>query len=508
MLGPDILAVGADPQLSARVGQAAAPGAAVLVANQFLAELAMIDLERPSDQRGVVVIPAPGVEVNPVFLSVLLAGLQGNPLVQAVDLQQLFKGVPLAPSAGGGPMVRQLDPAHPARGRSSPEWASSSSAVSDVAADGEVYGQDVGLVKQLDRRLFVSLSSAFDGSQRASIIKGVLRAADSALGNVRLPPSISITLTSRQGLLPLTLRSSATAPVRVRLVLTSEQLSFVAATFAEGSCAPGNAQKSSEKCELTLSRSITSLRIPVVVRAPGAFPLTLQIETPSGDMVLRSGTGSVTSTAISDVGWFLMVGAALFLGAWWVRNARHGRRARQLIPRPDDEPGSADDGPDAPGAAPEDGGTLAPHGPPATADATKAISIANPTTFGRSGDVTVVTAGPADPRASTSGASTSGASSSGASSSGASNSGASNSGASNSGSGNSGASRPNAGSPHMADADATNPGEAAPSSATSTATAASPDGPGAASPVGAGPGYVARTGRDAYLAKHVQRPPR
>ena len=482
MLGPDILAVGADPELSARVGQAAAPGAAVLVANQFLAELAMIDLERPSDQRGVVVIPAPGVEVNPVFLSVVLAGLQGNPLVQAVDLQQLFKGVPLAPSTSGGPMVRQLT--QPTRTVDQLAGVGQfQRALSDVAADGEVYGQGVGLVKQLDRRLFVSLSSTFDGSQRASIIKGVLRAADSALGNVRLPPSISITLTSRQGLLPLTLRSSATAPVRVRLVLTSEQLSFVAATFAEGSCAPGNAQKSSEKCQLTLSRSITSLRIPVVVRAPGAFPLTLQVETPSGDMVLRSGTGSVTSTAISDVGWFLMVGAALFLGAWWVRNARHGRRARQLIPRPDDEPGSADDGPDAPGAAPEDGGTLAPHGPPATADATKAIPMANPTTPGRSGDVTIVTAGPADPRASTSGASTSGA-------------------------GNSVAGRPDAGNPHVADADATNPGEAAPSAATSTATAASPRGPGAANPVGAGPGYVARTGRDAYLAKHVQRPPR
>ena len=478
--GPDVLAVGADPELSARVGQAAAPGAAVLVANQFLAELAMIDLERPSDQRGVVVIPAPGVEVNPVFLSVVLAGLQGNPLVQAVDLQQLFKGVPLAPSTSGGPMVRQLT--QPTRTVDQLAGVGQfQRALSDVAADGEVYGQGVGLVKQLDRRLFVSLSSTFDGSQRASIIKGVLRAADSALGNVRLPPSISITLTSRQGLLPLTLRSSATAPVRVQLVLTSDQLSFVAATFAEGSCAPGNAEKSSEKCQLTLSRSVTSLRIPVVVRAPGAFPLTLQIETPSGDMVLRSGTGSVTSTAISDVGWFLMVGAALFLGAWWVRNARHGRRARQLIPRPDDEPGPADDGPDAPGAAPEDGGT--PHGPPATADATKAIPMANPTTPGRSGDVTIVTAGPADPRTSSSGASSSGA-------------------------GNSVAARPDAGNPHLADADATNPGEAAPSAATSTATAASPRGPGAANPVGAGPGYVARSGRDAYLAKHVQRPPR
>ena len=475
------------------MGQAAAPGAAVLVANQFLAELAMIDLERPSDQRGVVVIPAPGVEVNPVFLSVVLAGLQGNPLVQAVDLEQLFKDVPLAPSTSGGPMVRQLT--QPTRTVDQLAGVGQfQRAGSDVAADGEVYGQGVGLVKQLDRRLFVSLSSTFDGSQRASIIKGVLRAADSALGNVRLPPSISITLTSRQGRI-----APHIALLRYRTRSCAAGAHERSIEFRGGHVRRGllrarqRRQKSSEKCQLTLSRSTTSLRIPVVVRAPGAFPLTLQVETPSGDMVLRSGTGSVTSTAISDVGWFLMVGAALFLGAWWVRNARHGRRARQLIPRPDDDPGSADDGPDAPGPAPEVGGTVAPRGPPATTDITKAIPMANRTTPGRSGDVTIVPAGPADPGASTSGASTSGAG---------------NPAFGNAGAGNSGAGRANAANRHMADADATNPGEAAPSAATSTATATGPGGPGDANPVGAGPGYVARTGRDDYLAKHVQRPPR
>lgn len=169
------------------------------------------------------------------------------------------------------------------------------------------------------------------------MIAGVLHSADSALSDVSLPSSVSITLTSRQGRLPLTLASSAASPVRVRLVLTSQQVSFLAADFAEGSCTPANTAKSVESCQLTLSRATTVLRVPVAVRAPGAFPLSLQIETPTGDMVLQTGTASVTSTAISDVGWFLMVGAALFLGVWWVRNARHGRRARQLVPRPEDE---------------------------------------------------------------------------------------------------------------------------------------------------------------------------
>jgi hypothetical protein len=67
--------------------------------------------------------------------------------------------------------------------------------------------------------------------------------------------------------------------------------------------------------------------------------LALQLATPSGSEEIASSTDTVRSTAISDVGLVLMVSAALFLAVWWARNARHGRRARQLVPRPADDEG-------------------------------------------------------------------------------------------------------------------------------------------------------------------------
>lgn len=214
-----------------------------------------------------------------------------------------------------------------------------------MAAAGEVYGAGAPLVNGLSQRLFVSLSSAFSPTQRAAMIAVVLSGARSALGKVRLPPPVSITLTSRQGRLPLTVVSAASSPVKVLLVLTSEQLSFVQANFSEGSCVPvhaggGRGPSVSEDCQLTLSGPTTILRVPVVVRAPGAFPLSLQVETPSGTRVLKATTDTVRSTAISDIGYVLIVVAGLFLAIWWVRNARHGRRADRLMPRPDDEAGT------------------------------------------------------------------------------------------------------------------------------------------------------------------------
>jgi hypothetical protein len=92
------------------------------------------------------------------------------------------------------------------------------------------------------------------------------------------------------------------------------------------------------------------LRVPVEVRTPGAFQLSLEIETPDGTLV-ATGTDTINSTAVSGVGLLLMVGAALFLAVWWVRNARHGRRSRRLVPSPSEqatrEDGSAEEGGEA-----------------------------------------------------------------------------------------------------------------------------------------------------------------
>jgi hypothetical protein len=338
--GKTIRVMGADSELSARTAQAAVPGQIALVANQVLAELAMVDLEAPGHLRGIVVAPPPGAELSPGFLSVVLAGLHDNPLLKPVPLAQMFRDLSVAAQADGRPLVRQLEGQDVAPLGGTELLAT---ARATVSADGELYGRSSPLVGTLDQELEVSLSSAFSTSQRRAVIGAALRAAESDLSKVRLPPSISITLTSRQGRLPLTLLSSAGTPVRVLLMLTSEQLSFVNAKFgSEGSCHPVN--PGSADCQLTLSRPTTVLQVPVVVRTSGAFPLALQLATPSGSESIAAATDTVRSTAISDVGLVLMVSAALFLAVWWARNARHGRRARRLVPRPGDDEDNEMDG--------------------------------------------------------------------------------------------------------------------------------------------------------------------
>lgn len=333
--GRQVQVLGADTELSTRVALASGP-LAVLVANQELAELAMIDLEAPNHVRGVVVMPPASALVSPAFLSVLLNGLQHNPLLQAVTIEEMSAQVPLAESTSGQVTLTDNRPTPPLPGIYQLQAARAA-----VRDDAQVYGRKLALLGQLDGRLATSLSDWFTTGQREKIIAGVLSSARSELYKVRLPRAFSITLTAQHGTLPLTLVNGGPGPMRVRLVMTSEQLSFVPKRFPQGVC--HELHPGSQACDLLLSHASTTLEIPVVVRTPGAFPLSLVVETPTGDRHLASSTDTVRVTALSDVGLVLMIGAALFLVFWWVRNARHGRRARKLVPRPLE--GTAPDGP-------------------------------------------------------------------------------------------------------------------------------------------------------------------
>ncbi|MGC8626922.1 MAG: DUF6049 family protein [Acidimicrobiales bacterium] len=331
--GGRALVVGADAELSARASDAGGGASCALVAYQVVAELAMIDLESPSYSRGVVIDARAG-PLSPQFLGVLLSGLDGNPLLRPVTLSQLFTGVPIAVD-NGVPLVRSVQaPSTPVRAL--PGIAGLARAQRLVSADGEVYGLGSKLVSDLALRLGTSLSSIFTGTQRGSLIAGVARSARLALSELRLPSEASITLTSRQGTLPLTVASGAGFAASVRLSLRSDQLSFVAHRLARGSCQP--VSPGSETCQLVLDQPTVTLAVPVVTRASGTFPLYLVLSTPNGSWVIARAEVSVRSTAISDVGLALMVVALVFLVAWWVRNARHGRRARRLVPKDDGAP--------------------------------------------------------------------------------------------------------------------------------------------------------------------------
>ncbi len=391
--GPKTSVYGADPGLTADFSDA---GGSVLAANHLLAELAMIQLETPGLTRGVVVLPPPDWTPDPVFLETLLAGLAGHPLLNPVTASGLFAAVPVASvqrslsvpapstSAPGGGQVPtgSTPPASSSAAGTSPSTAGSgentggtsttlspgllADAAAQLGADASTIrtarerlsGLEAVLpratqeAEELDRDLLTAESSDLGEAQRQRLLGQVFTASNRVTRLITLPRSSSITLTSTKTQLPLTVLSAPALRARVELRLSSQRLIFRQSFPPEGRCRVPT--PTSEVCDLTLTTQNTTIKIPVESRSSGVFPLDVSLWTPDGSQMLVRDRDTIRSTAVSGVGIVLIAVAVVSLGLWWARDLHHGRRARQLVPAPDDD----GDYPSENGARGEPGGAV------------------------------------------------------------------------------------------------------------------------------------------------------
>lgn len=318
--GPVAAVVGADAGLSALLTPSSDP---VLAGEQLLAGLSLVQLEAPSDARGVALLTPSDAAVNPTVLGVVLSGLDANPLLAPVTADGLFRSVPAATPAVTRTLVGARSPA--------PLTQAAAVHAARVALDGlsGIAPSQARSLVPLERQLLYATSLLVTAGGRSQVLAGVQASVKRVEAGISLPGSSSITLTARTGTIPLTVLSNPALHAHVQLRIVSPKLTFRPFTTSLGSCAVTDA--ASEDCQLTLTSEATTLRVPVEARTGGVFAMLVTLSSPNGEVVLASNRDTVRSTAFSEVGVVLILVAAFGLIGWWVRNARHGRRARQLI---------------------------------------------------------------------------------------------------------------------------------------------------------------------------------
>jgi hypothetical protein len=138
------------------------------------------------------------------------------------------------------------------------------------------------------------------------------RAVDAEFGKIRPPDERSeITMTSRNGVIPLTIRNEADYPVRVRVALSSPgRLEFLSGAVRD----------------VVLEPPGEAFVFPVRAQTTGRFPVRIEVQTPDGVPIAES-TISVRSTAYNRVALVVTIGAAVFLALWWGRRFLPRRRA-------------------------------------------------------------------------------------------------------------------------------------------------------------------------------------
>ena len=322
--GPAVRAVVADDVTAARLTQGSDP---VLDGHRALAELAYLHLANDTPSRGVaVVVPA---QTPAAALATFLDGLSdttgtngadgvapGEPMLSPVTLGDLFQVTATATATGSRttPLTRtyQADPpadlgTYPADLRGA-----------RVALDGlrSLVPGAREVTDPIARTVWSSGARTLDADGRDAMLGSAERSITAVSDEIVVAPEQVVTLTSSSGEVPLNLENRLPYDATVRIVLTSAKLDF-----PEGSV-----------IERTIpAAQTTTIKLPVEIRASGAFPLTVEITSADGQLPVATTTYTVRSTAISGIGLILSVGAGLFLLVWWARHFRTSRRARKLV---------------------------------------------------------------------------------------------------------------------------------------------------------------------------------
>ncbi|HEX3840078.1 MAG TPA: DUF6049 family protein [Acidimicrobiales bacterium] len=323
--GSSFLAITSNADLATRM--TAHPGDPVLAASQLLGELAQIYFEYPnlSTARAVVAVPPTGATPNPSMISTLLTDLSNNPFVQGVTTADLFQTLSTPAACHGGCKLTTSG--------SSTSSGSGSSTTSGLPA-GTIRNQRTriaGLASaieppssfartlpvQLGDLVLASEAETLKPSQQSSVLHNASAAVNAQLGQFSLSGDQSITLTSRNGQIPVSIASSAPYPATGTLTITSDELLFA------------NGTRRVSLPNTTLTKATNNFPIPVQARTSGEFKLEITYTSPSGGMVITSGVINVRSTATSIVGVVLSLGAVAVLAAWWTRTTFRRRKRRR-----------------------------------------------------------------------------------------------------------------------------------------------------------------------------------
>jgi Family of unknown function (DUF6049) len=288
----------------------------VLAANHLLADLAVVYLDRPgADRRAMVAVAPRQWRADRNFVDAAVAGLSQHPILDAISLDGLFSAVQPARGDDGRTLVRTL--ASPPPGGLTDVVPEMRTARRRLDALGSVLGPTSAAHAALEERLLLAQSSELRTTRvRQPYVDAVLQGVESQARAIRMPTGRSITLTARKGEIPVTFQNRTGVPAKVVVKVESDKLFFPR----------GNTQA------LDLARRNTTERFPVELRTSGAFPLSIRLESPDGNLLIDETRLTVRSTAASRVSLGVSLGAALFLAIWWGRHVLRGRRARRLVP--------------------------------------------------------------------------------------------------------------------------------------------------------------------------------
>lgn len=305
----------ADPLIGSHLDRSANQA---LNANHLLADLSMVAIADRAFARGIVIVLPDEVAINPALLEPVLKGLGDHPLLTAVTLTELFATISPAALASDGPdgptVQRNLRPTDPPA--TIGLQALRNEAQNALVSFADVVPNGGAVFDQLRQLLLISADAALGRSEQEDYLRAVIDRVALDANAVSASAPDRVTLSSRSGIVPVTIRNDGDVPVRALLTLTSDKLRFPDGARAEQLLLPG----------------VTELDLEVEALSSGDALLDVRLLSPDRGIELERTRIAVRSTALSGVGLVIAAIALAFLFVWWVRNLRTHKRDKRLVP--------------------------------------------------------------------------------------------------------------------------------------------------------------------------------
>jgi hypothetical protein len=308
LAGVETIALVGDPGLNSHIENANELGV-VEARQRFAAETATIHLETPGLIRAVVALAPLEWEVEPGSVAGILSTLSFAPWLVATTPDNI--AAQLSPPANQE--VRLATSETLLESFKQVPASSYFTALEDAQNAIDRYAELAPPPEQLgalSRRLLIAESADW-WSSRTLLARGLAFAravpvsVSSEIKMIRAPAPQTITLTSRTGVIPLSVGSALKYPVDVVIRLDSDKL-----RFPDGNRIDVNRLKPPNQ----------TFRVRAITQASGTFPLTVQVLTPSGRLVSDSQL-TIRSTAYNVVALSITGGAGVFLVGWWAIGA-------------------------------------------------------------------------------------------------------------------------------------------------------------------------------------------
>ena len=333
--GRPITALVGDPFLTLALGAStrALAGDPVRAAHEVLVRSAMVHLEAPGREgRALVLLPPDGFDPDARFAAELLARLAAAPWLAPTPPESLAggpvgaaeparlrdtapDGVPTRLAAALGATERDLALLVGALDASGGPEVDAGAALDDDVTVGP------WLLTDASDALMRATSRAFadDVDRAAALLAGVRRGVDAAFGTTTLDVA-DVTLTDRDGTVPLTLARTDGLPLRVRVEVTGPAaLTWTDGRVKEVVLAPGEER---------------AIEVPVRSGATGVFPVTVRVTDPSGERALARDVIGVRATVVAGPALALITATVVVLVV--VGSLRQRRRGLALRTVPEE----------------------------------------------------------------------------------------------------------------------------------------------------------------------------